>query len=198
MRIRRIKMEELIKRIKKHLEELNNKKFINNLFIILLLSVIVLIGVSIFTDKKEVANLPVREAIKETAIEDDYSEYLEDKLAAILMKLKGVGEVDVMITLEESIESVPASNTTKTVETTKEKDAEGGTREVNREDTNIQIVNSSIDEALVVLKEVNPTVKGVIVVAEGAEDLIILERLYEAVKTVLGISGNKVQVYSSK
>lgn len=191
-------MEELIKRIKKHLEELNNKKFINNLFIILLLSVIVLIGVSIFTDKKEVANLPVREAIKETAIEDDYSEYLEDKLAAILMKLKGVGEVDVMITLEESIESVPASNTTKTVETTKEKDAEGGTREVNREDTNIQIVNSSIDEALVVLKEVNPTVKGVIVVAEGAEDLIILERLYEAVKTVLGISGNKVQVYSSK
>jgi len=103
-----------------------------------------------------------------------------------------------MITLEDSSEKVPATNTTKTTETTKELDSEGGTREVNREDITSQMVSKSNDGSLVLLKEVKPNVKGVIVVAEGANDLIIMEKLYEAVKTVLGISGNRVQVYSSK
>ncbi|WFA09694.1 sporulation stage III protein AG [Tissierella sp. Yu-01] len=191
-------MEEMINKIKKHLEEIGNKKFINNLFIILLVSIIVLIGVSIFTKDSEKAEIPVRVVEEKPQPTGDHSQYLEEKLASILEKLKGVGEVDVMITLEESIESVPASNTTKTTETTKEVDAEGGTREVNREDTNIQLLSSDDDGSLVVIKNVNPNVKGVIVVAEGAENLEVLEKIYEAVKTVLGISGNKVQVFSSK
>lgn len=191
-------MEEIINKIKKHLEELNNKKFINNLFIILLVSVITLIGVSILTDKKEIVSTPSNNIIKDVRLDEDYNVYLENKLANILANLKGVGEVNVMITFEDSIESIPASNTTKTTETTKEVDAEGGTREVNREDVNIQMVNSNNDKEIIVLKEVNPTVKGVIVVANGAEDGEVKERLYEAVKTVLGISGNKVQIYSSK
>ena len=191
-------MEEIINKIKKHLEELNNKKFIINLIIILLISIIALIGVSFLNDEKENVVSSIKPSIEEDNPDSDYSIYLEDKLAAILEKLYGVGEVNVMITLEDSIESVPASNTTKTVETTKEIDAEGGTREVNREDLNVQMVSKGNEGSLVVLKEVNPTVKGVIVVAEGADNAEVLERLYEAVKTVLGISGNRVQVYSSK
>ena len=191
-------MEEIINKIKKHLEELNNKKSINKLFILLLVSIIVLIGVSFFTKETEKVVAPTNKIIEQASVENDYSTYLENKLAAILEKLEGVGGVDVMITFEDSIESVPASNTTKTIETTKEVDAEGGIREVNREDLNVQMVNKGSDGSLVVLKEVNPTVKGVIVVAEGAENGEILERLYEAVKTVLGINGNRVQVYSSK
>ena len=191
-------MEEIINKIKKHLEELNNKKSINKLFILLLVSIIVLIGVSFFTKETEKVVAPTNKIIEQASVENDYSTYLENKLAVILEKLEGVGGVDVMITFEDSIESVPASNTTKTIETTKEVDAEGGIREVNREDLNVQMVNKGSDGSLVVLKEVNPTVKGVIVVAEGAENGEILERLYEAVKTVLGINGNRVQVYSSK
>lgn len=192
-------MEEIINKIKKHLEEVGNKKFINNLFIMLLVSIIILIGVSVFTKESKKAEAPVKYVVEEVQpTTSDHSQYLEEKLESILGKLKGVGEVNVMITLEESIESVPASNTIKTTETTREVDAEGGTREINREDTNIQLLSSDDDGSLVVIKNVNPTVRGVIVVAEGAENLEVLERIYEAVKTVLGISGNKVQVFSSK
>ena len=100
-----------------------------------------------------------------------------------------------MITLEDTIEKIPAFNTIKNNETTSEIDSQGGTREIVREDMNIQIVTSN-EGGLMVLKEIKPTVRGVIVIAEGAENL---ERmLYEAVKTVLGISGNRVEVYSSK
>lgn len=126
----------------------------------------------------------------------DYNTDLENRLIYILEKFKGVGDVDVMITLEDSVEKIPASNSIKTVENTRETDSEGGMREVNREDTNVQIVNSQ-SGIPITIKEINPTIKGVIVVAEGADDPLVLERLYEAVKTVLGVNGNRVQVYSS-
>lgn len=191
-------MNDIMKKLKKHLEEMNNKKFINNLFIILLVTIIFLVGVNFFlTDKKE-ASIPTKEVVETKIDNSDYTYYLEKKMESILAKLKGVGEVSVMITLEDTSEKFPAANTNTTIETTKEVDAEGGIREVNREDTSVQMVSKSNDGTLVVLKEANPTVKGVIVVAEGAEDIVILENLYQAVKTVLGISGNKVQVYSSK
>lgn len=188
-------MEEIIKKIRKHLESLNNNKFINYLFIILVVSIILLIGANFLLEDKKVVQ---KEIVKENIVEDDYSSYLERKLEVILGKLKGVGEISVMVTLEDTSEKVPAINTTKTLETTKELDSEGGTREVNREDTTTQMVSKSNDGSLVLIKEVKPNVKGVIVVAEGADDAIIMEKLYEAVKTVLGISGNRVQVYSSK
>lgn len=127
---------------------------------------------------------------------NDYNFSLESRLINMLEKFKGVGKVDVMITFEDSVEKIPASNTIKTIESTKETDSEGGVREINREDTNTQIVNSQSGSPIT-MKEINPTIKGVIVVAEGAEDPLVLEKLYEAVKTVLGINGNKVQIYSS-
>lgn len=192
-------MEKLIEKIKEHLENLNNKKFINNLFIILIVSVIALLMISIFdNDDKDKPELATDSNIEQRVVYDDYNSYLENKLEDILEKLEGVGEVEVMITFEDSKETIPASNTTKTTEVTKEIDSDGGTREVNREDVNIQMVSSSDKGNLVVLKEINPSIKGAIVVAEGAENLEVMERLYEAVKTVLGVTGNKVQVYSSK
>lgn len=194
-------MEEFIKRLKKHLEEMSNKKFISNLFIILLLSIIFLLGISIFNDTRNPEESPVIKKEAEDYISEaltDYSYVLEEKLARILSKLKGVGEVNVMITLEDSSEKIPASNITRTTENTTEVDSEGGTRQVVREDENIQLVNQSNDGSLVVVKEIKPTIKGVIVVAEGAEDPLVLEKLYEAVKTVLGVQANRVQVYSSK
>lgn len=194
-------MDKLLKKIREHLEGMDNKKHIVNLFIIILISIIILIGTSIFKDNNKSSPSPViKEKPEEynSYVQVDYSNYLESKLTKILGKLNGVGAVNVMITLEDSIEKIPATNITKSSEQTTETDSEGGKRDSLREDSSTQIVNTSSDGSIVVLKEVNPSIKGVIVVADGAEDPLILEVLYEAVKTVLGVSGNKVNVYSSK
>ncbi len=63
-----------------------------------------------------------------------------------------------MITLEDTIEKIPAFNTTKNNETTNELDSQGGTREIIREDTTIQVVTGS-EGSLIVLKEIKPTIK---------------------------------------
>lgn len=193
-------MEKLNLKIKEYLDKLGNKKLIYNLFIILIIGIILLITANIFLgqkDRKEIDN-PVDINLEEMSMADmDYSVFLERKLEEILMELKGVGQVKVMITLEDTMEKIPAFNTSTNNEVTSEIDSQGGTREISREDMDSQVVTGA-DGGLMVLKEVKPTVRGVIVIAEGAEDMEIKETLYEAVKTVLGISGNKVEVYSRK
>lgn len=194
-------VEKLIDKIKKHLETIDNKKLINNLFIILILGIILLIIANIFIENRNSNVITNLESAtiegKLEAMEVDYGVLLEKKLEDILSQLKGVENVRVMITLEDTVEKIPAFNITKNNETTNEIDAHGGTREIIRDDMTIQVVTNS-EGGMIVLKEIKPKVKGVIVVAQGAEDIEVKEMLYEAVKTVLGISGNRVEVYSSK
>lgn len=194
-------MKKTIEKIKLHLEKINNKKFINNLIIILLGCIIVLIVVNVLLDDKDLEPNGMTSDIGsnyDNSVERDYGDYLEKKLEKILGQLKGVGKVSVMVTLESSTEKITANNTTKTIENTVEEDAEGGKREINREDVTIQVVTEGNDENLLIVKEIKPDVQGVIVVAEGADDANVKENLYEAVKTVLNIKGNKVQIFSNK
>ncbi len=192
-------MEELINNIKKYIQNGNNRKFINNLLLILIFTVALLMFLnSVINPNRKQSPLVIKEEKREYTdlVETDYSLILEKKLEVILSKLKGVGEVHVMVTLEDSLEKIPATNKTKVIEATSETDSEGGKREVTREDETAQLVNLSNE--VIILKEIKPNIKGVIVVAEGAEDSFVLETIYEAVKTVLGITGNRIQVFSSK
>ncbi|WP_204260261.1 stage III sporulation protein AG [Caloranaerobacter azorensis] len=187
-------------------EKFDNNNLITTLTIIVVLGAIILIATSSFvgeTDKKSVPETVLYQessSVKSNSkIIEDYASTIERKLEDILSSIDGVGKVKVMVTLEDTAERIPAINTTRTEEKTSEKDSKGGIREVFKQNYSEQIVvNNSDDDSLVIIKEVKPKVKGVIVVAEGADDLYIKEKLYEAVKTVLGISGNRVGIFSSK
>lgn len=193
-------VEKLIIKIKKYLEKVNNKKLMNNLFIILIIGIILLIVANIIMGEKK--DIDINPGSVETLDDPingnlDYESILEGKLENILSQMAGVNKVKVMITLEDTLEKIPAFNTTQNNETTNEIDSQGGTRETIREDMTIQVATGS-EGSFTVLKEIKPTVKGVIVIAEGAGNLEVKEMLYQAVKTVLGIPGSKVEVYSSK
>ncbi|SHH54235.1 sporulation stage III protein AG [Sporanaerobacter acetigenes] len=186
---------------KKISDKIINKKFMNNLLIILIIGAMLLIAASALKGEKSQEEVFKKDEKKEKVIEnnymEDYAMLLERKLENILGEIKGVGKVKVMITLEETTEKIPAMNTTQNQEKTSEKDSQGGVREIIREDSSIQVVTRGSEGNIIVLKEIKPEVKGVIVVAEGAENIEVKEKLYQAVKTALGISGNRVEVYSS-
>lgn len=191
-------MDNIFKKIKEYLRELEDKKFINLLFIVLIITVGILFITKNFSNRNSNTESHVlnKEKYEYNNEVNDYSSILERKLSSILSKIEDAGRVNVMITLEDSIEKIPALNINKTFETTKEVDSEGGTRDLSRRDESKQLINISND--IVILKEKNPNVKGVIIIAEGADDPLVLENMYTAVKTVLGISANRVQVYKSK
>lgn len=191
-----------IKKFEKYFEEGDYKKQLTNLFIILIISCIILVFISSFNENEgynqnnDSNSLNVSNE-NYSSTKFDYSTTLESKLENILSQIKGAGKVKVMVTINDSIERIPAINTNKTQEKTIERDSEGGTREITRDEVSQQVVTEN-NNSMAIIKEVNPQINGVIVVAEGAEDINVKEKLYNAVKTVLGISGNKVEVYSSK
>lgn len=120
---------------------------------------------------------------------------LESKLETILAKIEGAGEVDAMITYESSEQIEPAFNSNATKEETTEKDSQGGERTVTTSSENKTMITSGENNPIVI-KTSEPKIKGVLVVASGAHDPEVKQKLYNAVQTALQVSGHQVLIES--
>jgi stage III sporulation protein AG len=120
---------------------------------------------------------------------------LEQRLVKILSQIEGAEDVDVLVTFESSEEIHPAYNTNSTVETTNEKDSQGGERTTTTSSENKTMITSNSNGPIVV-KTSEKTVKGVLVVSSGANDPQVKEKLYKAVQTALQIQGHQVEIYA--
>lgn len=192
-----------LKEIKDLFKELISKKYVANIVVLLAIAVIALIFTSDFLAKDTNIKSNVKKIGKDTSVQEgDMSKTeestTEERLKQILAKIKGTGEVEVMITFDMGSEIIPASNIVEIKDVSEEKDANGGIRTVQTQNTteNIVISSDSSGNKPLVLKEIKPQVRGVIVVAEGADDIEVKMKLYDAVKTVLQVSGDRVQVYA--
>ncbi|MFW5648553.1 MAG: stage III sporulation protein AG [Candidatus Alkaliphilus sp. MAG34] len=194
-----MKLEE----IKDLFKELMSKKYVANIVVLLAIAIIALILTGDFFTKNTNIKDNAKKVDRDTFVQDNdmfktEETIIEERLKQILGKIKGSGEVEVMITFDMGSEIIPASNTVEIKDVSEEKDASGGTRTVQTQNTTENIVISSDNSGNkpLVLREIKPQVRGVIVVAEGAEDIEVKMRLYDAVKTVLQVSGDRVQVYA--
>ena len=147
-------------------------------------------------DNKESSNENIKatEQIQSESAKDE-KEDLEERLTSILKEINGSGDVSVMITYDNSEEIEPAYNSNSTKETTSETDSSGGERTVETSSENKTIVTSDSSNPIVI-KTKEAKIKGVLVVASGANDPKVKETLYEAVQIALQISGHQVQVYA--
>lgn len=121
----------------------------------------------------------------------------EKKLEEVLSSIKGAGEVKVMITYFSSDETVTAMNSQKQTSTTTET-TESGTRtsQTTVENSTPMTVGSGGSESAFVLKNNEPEIKGVIVVAQGAQNLSVRLELEKAVETVLQILPSQVEIFT--
>lgn len=121
----------------------------------------------------------------------------EIRLENILTQIDGVGSVDVMITYETSKEVVPAIDLQETSQSREERNADGSIIFDNSNDSTQNIVTVNNND-LIILKEIKPKVKGVIIVAEGAENMIIKNNIINAAAAVFDISVDKIVVFQKK
>ena len=189
--------------IKNFFKKLISKKYVANITVLLAIAVIALIFTNDFFLKDSSIKNSAKKINDDILIEQDHEfkteeEIIEKRLKQILEKIKGSGEVEVMVMFEMGSEVVPASNIVETKDTTEERDANGGVRTVKSQNftENVVISNDNNGNKLLVLKEIKPKVRGVIIVAEGADDIGVKMQLYDAVKTVLQVSGDRVEVYA--
>ncbi len=178
------------------------KKTKNIEYFVIVLAIAIIIGMlnNWFQPKtKDQEAIMVNSAASEYTPPPDQSikQDQEYRLKQILSSMKGAGEVDVMISYKTGKELVPAMNTVESNVETEEKDSNGGIRKVSQTDINSQPVSLNTSEGAqpLITTEVLPEVLGVIVIAEGAEDIHVRMELQRAVQTVLGINANQVEIF---
>jgi len=156
------------------LKALSPKKKTQYLAVVIIIAVILAIYFSTLT--------PAEKA------EPNEADDTEARLEEVLSGVEGAGKVSVMISYSSSAEKVPARSTDTQVT-----DNAGADRTESTMSERSDIAVSAGGET-VILKEMSPEVCGVIVVAEGADDIGVRLSLVRAVTTLLDIDANKVEV----
>ena len=129
----------------------------------------------------------------------DYEEYtsrLEARLTELISSVRGAGRAKVMITLECGTEYVYASQQ-KTTSAVSENSDPGGrsSRDEKRSgEENLILIDAGRGEEPLILKEITPTVAGVVVLCSGADDVNVRQQIINVVTTALGTSSNRVCV----
>lgn len=130
-----------------------------------------------------------------TGSTEEYTAYLEEKLKKMLESVRGLEEVEVMITLESSEEKIVEKDMTAERSNTEEQDSAGGSRTVSSSNTGYQTVyqNGSQGSPFVV-KTITPKVEGVLVVAKGAENGNMTSEITQIAQALFGVEAHKVKV----
>ncbi len=135
---------------------------------------------------------------KETAgmTEEAYVEYLEERLEAVLGQMDGVGAVEVMITVSDTGEYVVEKDTNRVETVTTEADSSGGSRTVSEhtmDEVTIYVENGE-ETYPYIQKEKLPTVEGVVIVAEGGGNSVVVSNISESVKALLPVEAHRIKV----
>lgn len=130
----------------------------------------------------------------------EYENRFETQLKDILEKVTGVGSVEVMVNLDSTPEVVVEKNREQRQATTNETDKEKATRAQSDQSRNEQVVimNGSKQEQPVVVKTLKPKVRGVLVVAKGAENIQVKAWITEAVQKTLEVPAYKISILPKK
>ena len=128
--------------------------------------------------------------------DDSYAEYLEEKLENVLEQMEGVGKVSVMITMSDTGEYVVEKDTNRVTSITTEGDSEGGNRTVSESSENETTIYVEMDNETYpyVQKEKVPTVEGVVVVAQGGGNSMVVSNISDAVKALLPVEAHRIKV----
>lgn len=127
---------------------------------------------------------------------EEYAATLEMRLENLLSRMEGVGAVEVMITLSDTGESVVEKDREDSYSSVTETDSDGGNRATTeREDryTTVYVENGS-ETYPYVEKEVLPTIKGVVIVAEGGENPTVVSEISEAVMALFPVDAHRIKV----
>ncbi|WP_462412157.1 stage III sporulation protein AG [Neobacillus sp. Marseille-QA0830] len=131
---------------------------------------------------------------------EDYEKKYESQLEKALKEILGVDDVTVVVTIDSTDRKVLEKNQVTKEQTTEETDREGGQRKVQdiSTDEQVVIIRNGEKEVPIVVETKRPDIRGVMVVAKGAENIQVKKWIVEAVTKVLGVPSHRVGVFPKK
>lgn len=197
-----LNLNKIIEKVKGIFYTNNKKRLYENLAIIGVLGILLVVAGSTFFGESKVVeeNENDDQQIIETfnpSTDDQLKNSIEQELENILIKIKNAGKVNVMITMEAKNEIVPGVDKKSETNITTEKDKEGGTRNINQNNEEVNIAYEESENGVkkpVVLKEYYPKVKGVLVVSSGAVDPNVKVMIMQSIQALFDIPVYRIQV----
>lgn len=132
---------------------------------------------------------------------DGYTAYWEERLEEALRYVEGAGDVRVLITLRESGRSIVEKDGPEEYSGTEEKDAAGGSRVTDTrriEKSTVYTVDENGREIPCVVGTTAPVVRGVVVIAQGAQERKVRDNIIAAIQVLFDIDANKITIVKMK
>lgn len=125
-----------------------------------------------------------------------YEEELEERIASILSRVDGVGDVDVMVVLESTGEKVFRVDTSVSSSRSEEVSQDGENRISDQKETTESTVlgGSGTDEGPLIEKERMPEISGIIISADGGGSDLVKAEISEAMEALFGLPAHKIKV----
>ncbi len=125
---------------------------------------------------------------KDTEISDEeYCEYLENKIKNFIEKIDGAGKTEVIITLSETTEYIYATD-----------DRDVKKNNNNSDDSTIEkdyvIIENNNNDAGLLIKTIEPKVRGVAVSCEGGDDIKVQQQIYSTIEAILNIKSSNISI----
>ena len=126
--------------------------------------------------------------------QQEYEEHLEKKLYEMISSIAGAGRTKVMVTVGEGYEGVYATEIKKSNDIVGGGSGQGSTQNKSSLEEKFLMIDSNGVETPLMIKKLEPKIKGVVVICSGADNPIVQNMILEAVSTVLNISYSNVCV----
>lgn len=126
-----------------------------------------------------------------------YAKRLERRLAEALEHVDGVGKAEVVITMKSTGQKIVEKDRNSSSQTSTEEDQNGGTRVV--EDRSFDAVSiytqgSDGSQAPYVSQEMLPEIEGVVVIADGGDNAVVVQNVTEAIQALFGVEAHKIKI----
>ncbi len=169
----------------KELFLLKNRKMRGNVLLMLFLGILLLaVGRGFSSDNEKIEN-----SVESTAeMEASYERETERRMAEILSKVAGAGQVDVMLTFQQTEE--------KTIAHDEVREEKG--EELRTERTAVLLEDGEGAVEPLVLTKAAPVVEGAVIAAQGADDPAVAAVLNQAAQALLDVPAHKVAVLKMK
>lgn len=125
--------------------------------------------------------------------ETEYENSVEEQLEDILQKISGVGKVEVLITYEDQGKVVIEKDLSVSEELIQESDSSGGNRTTTTTRNESETVYDKT-ESPYVIQEISPSIKGILVVAQGGGDAAVKNKIQQTIQALFGLDPHKISI----
>ncbi len=191
--------ERMKERIRTRIKEMKKEQILVFVLILGLLIVVLLPTKKTKVSKsEEETTTPLQQ---EEVQEETIQRQLERQLVETLQQVEGVGTVTAAITLETTGKKIVEKDTPANDSMTSQEDSQGGkqdSKNSSSEEATVYQKDGDGNQTPYVVSETTPEIRGVVVVAQGGNDPVIVQQIQEAVMALFHVDAHKIKVMKMK